>query len=94
MDGSIADDSMFTRTRESGEKWLLDRMRETGYVPVLGMGPFFATEYVAEKKYYTFVLTMYGVFVGERKSWKIEGMDVESGQFHPRPSPRSKSKQS
>jgi hypothetical protein len=93
MDGTIADDSMFTTTKTYYFKLLLDSMREQGYVPVLEMGPYFATEFNEEKKHYKFVVTAYGVFVGERKAWRIEGIDVESGTLYPKSTRPSKSKQ-
>lgn len=93
MDGTLADDSMFTTSKTYYIKLILDSMREQGYVPVLDMGPYFATEFNEEKKNYNFVVTAYGVFVGERKAWRIEGIDVDSGTLFPRHTHPSKSKQ-
>lgn len=75
MEGTIADDAMFIRFREQQEFNLLAAMREAGYVPVLGFGPFFSTSYDEEKDSYTFVLSIYGVHVGIRKASVIEGVD-------------------
>jgi hypothetical protein len=75
LEGTIADDSMFIRFREQQEFHLLAAMREAGYVPVLGFGPFFSTSYDEEKDTYTFVLSIYGIHVGVKKASTIEGID-------------------
>lgn len=92
MDGIIADDSMFTTKKQQYIQLIIDDMRNRGYVPVLNMGPYFATSYNMEKNHYDFVVTAYGVFVGERKAWKIEGIDVDSGTLFPKSTRPSKSK--
>jgi hypothetical protein len=93
MDGIIGDDSLFTRVRTQYEKMIIDDMRDRGYVPVLGMGPYFSTR-LNIKGYYDFVVTAYGVFVGERKAWKIEGIDVDNGSLIPKSIHPNKSKPS
>jgi hypothetical protein len=93
MDGKMGDDSMFTTTKEYYEKLIVDDMREQGFVPVLGMGPYFATSYNIEKDDYDFVVTAYGVFVGERKSWRIEGIELDTGTLFPKSTRPSKLKQ-
>lgn len=92
MEGTLADDSLFLTTKTYYFKLILDSMRERGYVPVLEMGPYFATEFNEDKKNYNFVVTAYGVFVGERKAWHIEGIDVETGTLYPKSTPQNKSK--
>jgi hypothetical protein len=64
-------------------------MRENGYVPVLDLGPFFSTK-LEKDGHYSFLLTVYGVYVGRKKSWKIEGMDG-GGKYQPRYTPSHKS---
>ena len=94
MEGVIADDSLFTRVRTQYEQLLIDDLRDRGYVPVLVMGPYFATEFNRDKQHYDFVVSVYAVFVGERKAWKIEGIEPDSGMLLPRPTRPTKSKQS
>ena len=94
MDGTLVDDSKFISARESHEKLIVDGMGEVGYIPVLGMGPFFSTSFNAERGDYDLVISAYGVFVGEGKAWRLEGMDLETGTIYPKSTRPSKSKQS
>jgi len=66
IDGLIEDDSIIPKIRERYEKILIDIMRSKGYVPHLDIEPAFSLEYKGEK--YTFLLTIYGVFVGRSKA--------------------------
>jgi hypothetical protein len=59
------------------ERLLTDEMRSKGYVPVLDLDIQFSLKYNFEKDEYGFNLELYGVFVGKRKAWEIEGF---SGQ--------------
>lgn len=93
MQGTIADDRLFARVRTEYEKLIIDDMRNRGYVPVLGMGPYFATTFNDKKKNYDFVVTAYGVFVGERKAWRVEGIELDTGTLFPKSTHPSKSKQ-
>ena len=61
---------------------LIDEMRTKGYVPVLDLDIQWSLRYNHDKDNYAFNLEMYGVFVGKKKSWELEGF---SGQgFLPR----------
>jgi hypothetical protein len=82
LDGQINDDSDFIRLRAQFETLIIHQMRDSGYVPVLDMGPLFSTK-LEKDGHYNFVLTVYGVYVGKKKAWTIEGMDG-SGRFQPR----------
>jgi hypothetical protein len=83
MQGTIVDDKLFTRARTEYEKYIIDDMRNPGFVPVLGVGPYFSTE-LNEDGHYDFIITAYGTFVGERKAWRIEGIEPETGTLYPR----------
>ena len=76
FEGEIADDSDFIRIRSEFEWHLVRSMRDDGYVPVIGLGPLFSTKYHEEKNKYSFVLTVYGVYVGKKKVANLEGLDV------------------
>lgn len=75
IEGQIADDAMFIRFREQQESMLIAAMRESGYVPVLGFGPFFSTAYNEDKDTYDFSLSVYGVYVGIKRAGSVEGVD-------------------
>jgi hypothetical protein len=82
MSGVIKDDSLIIKSREHYEKTLVQQMRDGGYVPILDMLPQFNLKYVERTSQYAFILTMFGVFIGKKKSQGIEGF---SGQeFIPR----------
>jgi hypothetical protein len=82
LDGRINDDSDFIRLRAQFETLMIHQMRDGGYVPVLDIGPLFSTQ-LEKDGHYTFVLTIYGVYVGKKKAWIIEGMDG-GGKYLPR----------
>lgn len=75
FNGIINDDADFPRMREEFESIIIDEMREAGYVPVLDLGPFFSTQLRDDQKY-DFVISLYGLFVGKRKSWDYVGVDA------------------
>jgi hypothetical protein len=66
IDGMIEDDADIPQIRERYETILVDMMRTQGYVPHLDVEPAFSLEYKEER--YAFLLTIYGVFVGRKKS--------------------------
>jgi len=92
FNGIIGDDADFIRLRDQYEALVVRQMRDDGYVPVLALGPLFSTEWIEKKQYYTFELTVYGVFLGKKKACLIEGMD-EAGRLLPRSTQKIKSSQ-
>lgn len=80
--GTIGDDAHFIKARENYERLMVQQMRDKGYVPVLDMNPQFNLSYIESKNQYGFVLTMFGVYVGTRKSQKYEGFS--DNKFIPR----------
>lgn len=78
ISGTIKDDSMIIKSREHFERLLTQRMRDSGYVPVLDMLPQFKLSYVPSNEQFTFELTMYGVYVGKKKSRELEGFTGQS----------------
>jgi hypothetical protein len=77
MDGEVADDSDFARLRSMYEKMITEQMRDEGYVPLIGYGPFWSTSYDVEKDNYKFLSSVHGIYVGRKKSWEIQGITVE-----------------
>ena len=54
------------RIKEFHIDGMIDMMRSNGYVPHLDVDPAFSLEYKGEN--YTFLLTIYGVYVGKAKA--------------------------
>lgn len=77
ISGVIKDDSIIAQSRENYERLLLQDMRSRGYVPVLDLEPQFSIKFNENKGTFSFFLEMFGVYVGKRKAWEIEGF---SGQ--------------
>jgi hypothetical protein len=75
IDGNIHDDSAIARLRDEYDRLLLSEMRLSGYVPRLDIMQDFTIEYNYEKQYFEFTVSMYGVFVGKKKSEWISGID-------------------
>jgi hypothetical protein len=75
LDGNIHDDSAIGRLKIEYIKTIELQMRLTGYVPRLDVNPDFTIEYNEEKEIFTFNLSMYGTYVGKRKSEWISGID-------------------
>ena len=89
FDGQIRDDSDFIRLRAQYESLVVHQMRDDGYVPVLDLGPLWSTIYDKETDTYSFEMTVYGVYVGRKKAWIIEGMDGV-GRYLPRSTAKTK----
>lgn len=77
MEGEVGDDADFPRLRGQYETLMTHEMRGMGYVPVIGLGPFWSTEYNKEKNAYTFLLSIHGYYVGRKQACQIEGITVE-----------------
>lgn len=90
LEGIVGDDADFPRLRSQYENMILKEMRESGYVPVLDLGPYWSTSFVKDKLSYQFILSVYGVYVGRKRSWEIEG--IVNGTEVMKPTPPTKSK--
>lgn len=75
LDGSIYDDSAIGRLRIEYTRLLLSEMRLAGYVPRLDIDTDFTIEYNEAKQMFEFKLSIYGVYVGKKKSEWITGID-------------------
>jgi hypothetical protein len=75
LDGTIKDESAIGRLRNEYTRLLIIEMRLSGYVPRLDINPDFTIYYNPEKEYFEFILSMYGVHVGKKKSEWIVGVD-------------------
>lgn len=77
LDGTIHDESAIWRLKNEYIRLITMEMRLTGYVPRLDMYPDFTIDYIEEKQHFIFKLSMYGVFVGKKKSEWILGIDEQ-----------------
>lgn len=68
--GFIRDDSDFIRLREELERGIIQEMRAGGYLPIHDMPSLWSTERLDKK--YSFILTMYGAYVGKRKVYEYD----------------------
>jgi hypothetical protein len=75
LEGIIKDDSSVMRLRQEYGKLLDSEMRISGYVPRLDINEDFTINYNYQKEYFEFKLTIYGVYVGKKKSEWILGID-------------------
>lgn len=77
MEGEVRDDADFSRLRAQYETLITHSMRAEGYVPIIGLGPFWSTVYNKEKGSYDFTLSLHGLHVGRKKSSLIQGITAE-----------------
>ena len=75
LDGNIHDDSAIWRLKTEYIGLLTTEMRLSGYVPRLDINADFTIEYNEQKQHFTFELSLYGIYVGKRKSEWITGID-------------------
>lgn len=75
LDGVIHDDSAIGRLRSEYIRLLTIEMKLLGYVPRIDINPDFTIEYNHTKQHYTFTLSLYGVYVGKKKSEWITAVD-------------------
>lgn len=75
LSGKILDDSIILRIKGEYVRLIISEMRFAGYVPRLDMLPDFTLDYNEKKEYFEFEISMYGVYVGKRKSEWILGID-------------------
>lgn len=90
LDGNIHDESAIPRLKGEYIRLLVSEMRETGYSPRFDIEPDFTIEYIQDKEYFKFELSVYGVYVGKRNSKWISGIDGHKAIYIP----QSKSEES
>lgn len=93
MEGEVGDSADWPRLRSQFEAHVRREMREAGYAPILDLGPFWSTTYIADKDKFEFVLSIHGYKVGRRVACQIEGI-TGSGNLIPLSTPPNKSKPS
>ncbi len=75
VDGAIKDEAAVPRLKEEYIRLLIVQMRETGYVPRIDIEPSFTLDYNNEKESFNFKLTVYGIFIGRKKTEWIIAVD-------------------
>jgi len=78
LEGSIHDDSVMWRLKLEYISLIITQMRMSGYVPRIDISPDFTVEYNEHKDYFEFKLSLYGIYVGKRKSEWIFGVDGQT----------------
>lgn len=75
IEGIIHDESAIPRLRAQYINMLTTEMRMSGYVPRLDIDPDFTLSYNSIKENFSFNLSMYGTYIGRKKSEWISGID-------------------
>jgi hypothetical protein len=75
LDGQIFDDAAMPRLKAEYIRLVVTQMRSLGYAPRLDIEPDFTIYYKEEKEIFDFKLSVYGTYVGKRKSEWIIGLD-------------------
>jgi len=83
LDGNIHDDSAIARLKIEYLNLLATEMKLSGYVPRIDINPDFTIRYNEQHKYFEFELSIYGVYVGKKKSEWISGVDETRPIFTP-----------
>jgi hypothetical protein len=75
LDGIINDDSAIFRLQQEYIRLLVSEMRLSGYAPRFDINPEFTLSYNEEKNYFNFELSVYGIYIGRKKTEWILGID-------------------
>jgi hypothetical protein len=75
LNGQIYDEATMPRLKIEYVRLLVTQMRIRGYVPRLDIEPDFTIQFNENIEIFTFKLSVYGIYVGKRKSEWILGID-------------------
>jgi hypothetical protein len=75
LDGIINDDSAIYRLQQEYIRLLVSEMRLSGYAPRIDIDPQFTLSYNETKNYFEFTLSVYGIYIGRKKTEWILGID-------------------
>ena len=75
MAGTIGDDADIWRLKYEFIRLVEMDMRSAGYVPRIDINPDFTLDYNHEKDYFEFSISIYGIYLGKRRSQWITGVD-------------------
>ena len=91
IDGQFLNDALTLDIKNLNERLLDVQMRDMGYIRALDLDPAWTTEYNHFQDEWRFRMTIYGFYVGKRKSWQYEG--ASQGKLIPRVMPKATLKQ-
>jgi len=74
ISGQISSDYDLVRLRFEYDKLILLQMKLSGYVPRLDIDTDFTLSYNSKGNYFEFELSIYGIYVGKKKSQCIMGI--------------------
>jgi hypothetical protein len=80
--GQFLDDSLTAAIKDINERTLDVQMRDMGYSRVLDIDPLWTVEYNPIQDEWRFEMSLYGFYIGKRKSWQYEGSS--QGKLIPR----------
>jgi hypothetical protein len=75
LDGMIHDEAIIGRLKIEYIRLLVSEMRLAGYVPRLDIDPDFTIQYIEDKEYFEFTLSVHGIYIGRKKSEWVAGVD-------------------
>jgi hypothetical protein len=75
LDGNIYDDSAIQRLKIEYIRLLVSEMRIAGYVPRFDIDPDFTMRYNEKAETFEFKLSIYGIYIGKKKTKWIIGLD-------------------
>lgn len=75
LEGKIHDDADLVRLKIEYVKLVLTQMRLAGYVPKFDIDKDYTIQYNYNKQYFEFELSIYGIYVGKKKSQWILGIN-------------------
>lgn len=75
LSGTIYSDSAIWRLKDEYYSLLDFQMRNSGYVTRLDIAPDFTLQYNEDTESFSFELSIYGIYVGKRKSEWIFGVE-------------------
>ena len=90
LDGQIHDESAIPRLKIEYIKLLVSEMRLSGHVPRIDINPDFTLLYDNRRQLFNFKITVYGIYIGKKKSEWILAVD----EHRPIYTQKNKSKES
>jgi len=75
LEGVVHDESAIPRLKLEYIRLLVSEMRLTGYVPRIDIDPDFTVDYNLKRRCFEFELSVYGIYVGRKKSECILAVD-------------------
>jgi hypothetical protein len=75
LNGNIYDDSAILRLKTEYVRLLVSEMKISGYVPRFDIDPDFTMRYNEQAEIFEFKLSIYGIYVGKKKTEWIIGLN-------------------